>query len=265
MTQSLYLIIILMFLPLQAQAESLEIFELKGRTPQEMIPLLKPFLGPEGTIEGMHNKLIIRTSPERMVEIKKIINEFDHAPRRMLIHVREQAPSQRQRQQVELHAGNDSIRIGTQSERGSIKRYTTQSHTDASRTIQTLEGQSAFIKTGIIRPVESGTGVIAGPIVGYQSTTEYQDISSGFHVTPQIIGDRIRLEITNRHAQPGRRQETVRQTESATVVSVKPGEWIPLSSTGQAGSNSTSNIGMQAKTRASDEHSTWIKVELLGR
>ncbi len=265
MAQSICLIIILMFLPLQTQAESLEIFELKGRTPQEMIPLLKPFVGPEGTIEGMHNKLIIRTSPERLAEIKKIINEFDHAPRRMLIHVREHAPSQRQKQQVELHAGNNSIRIGTQSERGSIKRYTTQSHTDASRTIQTLEGQSAFIKTGISRPVETGTGVIAGPIVGYQSTTEYQDISSGFHVTPQIIGDHIRLEITNRHAQPGRRQETVEHTESTMVVSVKPGEWIPLSSTGRAGSNRISNIGMQAETRASDEHSTWIKVELLDR
>ncbi|RLJ20826.1 hypothetical protein DJ031_04770 [bacterium endosymbiont of Escarpia laminata] len=265
MAQSICLIFILMFLPLQAQAESLEIFELKGRTPQEMIPLLKPFVGPEGTIEGMHNKLIIRTSPERMVEIKKIINEFDHTPRRMLIHVREHAPSQRQRQQLEIHAGNDSIRIGTQSERGRIKRYTTQSHTDASRTIQILEGQSAFIKTGIIRPVETGTGVIAGPIAGYQSTTEYQDISSGFHVTPQIIGDRIRLEITNRHAQPGRHQETVRHTESTTVVSVKPGEWIPLSSISRAGSNRTSNIGMQAGTRASDELSTWIKVELLDR
>ncbi|MBL3619725.1 MAG: hypothetical protein JMN26_18695 [gamma proteobacterium endosymbiont of Lamellibrachia anaximandri] len=52
MAQSICLIFILIFLPLQAQSESLEIFELKGRTHQEMIPLLKPFVGPEGTIEG---------------------------------------------------------------------------------------------------------------------------------------------------------------------------------------------------------------------
>jgi hypothetical protein len=62
--------LVLFMLPALAD-DKMEIFELKGRTPQEIIPLLKPFVGPDGAVSGMNNRVIVRTTPERMAEIRR--------------------------------------------------------------------------------------------------------------------------------------------------------------------------------------------------
>ncbi|MGD8910063.1 MAG: hypothetical protein PVI92_12030, partial [Chromatiales bacterium] len=108
----LTLVLLLALLGLSAMADEMQIFDLKGATPREMIPLIKPFVGPDGTVTGMHNQLIIRTSAERMVQVRKILQEFDRAPRRLLIHVRDTAPSESERSRIDLSIDTPPLQLG---------------------------------------------------------------------------------------------------------------------------------------------------------
>jgi len=58
----------------------LEIIELKGRHADEIIPIIKPFVSPDGSIAGINNQLIIRTSRENMQEIRSLLQRIDRPP-----------------------------------------------------------------------------------------------------------------------------------------------------------------------------------------
>ena len=51
----------------------LEIIEMKARSVEEMIPIIRPLVEPDGTVTGMQNQLIIRTSPERLTYNKLLL------------------------------------------------------------------------------------------------------------------------------------------------------------------------------------------------
>lgn len=65
-----------------------EIIELKGRSVQEMLPVIRPFISSDGAVTGMNNQLILRTSPESLRDIRAILDRVDTPPRLLLISVR---------------------------------------------------------------------------------------------------------------------------------------------------------------------------------
>jgi len=67
----------------------LEVIQLKHRTTDEIIPLIHPFLDKQGALNGMRGRLIIRTTPDNLQEIKQLLNEIDTAPRRLIITVKQ--------------------------------------------------------------------------------------------------------------------------------------------------------------------------------
>ncbi|MBL8540456.1 MAG: hypothetical protein JNK68_08795, partial [Betaproteobacteria bacterium] len=72
-----------------AQQSVLEVITLRYRTADQVIPLLEPFVDRDGSINGMQNQLIIRTSPANLAEIRKILDQVDARPRQLLITVRQ--------------------------------------------------------------------------------------------------------------------------------------------------------------------------------
>jgi hypothetical protein len=66
----------------------LEVIQLKHRTTNEIIPLIHPFLDKQGALSGMRSRLIIRTTPDNLREIKQLLNEIDGSPRRLIITVK---------------------------------------------------------------------------------------------------------------------------------------------------------------------------------
>lgn len=246
-------------------ADEMEIFELKGRTPQELIPLLQPFAGPDGTVTGMHNQIIVRTSAERMGEIRRIIDEFDKPPRRLLIQVRESAPTGSSRDRIEISTGNRRIRIGDPHEEGlTLKRYTTSSQEDNVRTLQTLEGEPTLILSGVRLPVVTSSGYVAGAGAdSHQITYGYSDVDSGFYAIANLVGDRVRVEITTRKARPIPRSGAIDQQASRTVVSGGLGQWLHIGGLRSSLRNEATDIGMQSGARAEATSDLWVKVEVL--
>jgi hypothetical protein len=263
-TQAWLLLLTLTLHSLSLVAEELQIFELKGATPQELIPLIKPFVGPDGTVTGMHNQLIVRTSAERMVEVRKILQQFDRAPRRLLLSVRDSAPSEEEMDRMELSVDSPHLRIGEDRENSlRLKRYTTDTQETNLRTLQTLEGQPTLIADGISRPLVTDRGYIVGPRAREWTSYDYQTITSGFYATVRLQGDRVRIEIASQKQTPIDGSAAISHQQTDSVISGRLGEWLPLAGTASQSRLRSRAIGSNTSSQASRESELWVKVELL--
>ena len=79
---------LLLLLPLTSQADMIiETIELHYRPTEEIIPLVTPMLDSDASITGTGYKLIIKSSPENIEQIKTLVTELDVDPTQLLIHV----------------------------------------------------------------------------------------------------------------------------------------------------------------------------------
>lgn len=83
----------------------LELIQLKHRTTNEIIPLIDLFLDKHGALSGMQGKIIIRTTPENLREIKQLLNEIDNVPRRLIITVKQDVDNTTARSLLKLSGG----------------------------------------------------------------------------------------------------------------------------------------------------------------
>ena len=73
--------------------QQLEIINLKSRTADQVLPQLRPFVEPGGTLSGMNNQIFLRASDANRRQIKELLAAIDRPPRRLLISVRQDADS----------------------------------------------------------------------------------------------------------------------------------------------------------------------------
>ncbi|MFY9975002.1 MAG: secretin N-terminal domain-containing protein, partial [Chromatiaceae bacterium] len=64
-----------------AREYPLEIIELRSRLPEELIPILTPLAGPDGTVVGAQHALFVRAAPERLADIRRALAELDRPAR----------------------------------------------------------------------------------------------------------------------------------------------------------------------------------------
>ena len=248
----------------------LELIELQSRQADEMIPMLRPFIDKDGSIAGMGNQLIIRTSESNFQEIQNILQRFDRPARNLMIYVRQSAAgSARQQRQ----AANISSLIGKQSKLvvGSarpdntieyrVKSARTRSHLDATHRVRTLEGRAAFIATGQSIPIQQQNTAIVGGVIHQLTTTRYRNATSGFYVLPRLNGNRVTLEISPHMNRPGSIQGTYDIQQAITVLSGELGEWITLGGRSNAINSNQHDILRNIETRNSEERVIQLLVE----
>lgn len=260
-----------------AQTGTLEVITLKYRTAEQVMPLLRPMLDKSGTMTGMQNQLIVRTSLANLNDLKKILATIDAMPRRLLITVRQDAAIDRERADAQvagrLATGNGSIVIGSGSDSGLRARIdNTRSLNDDrnTQTIQVLEGNSAFIRFGYSVPVPqhqvTRTVVNGQNVDRVSSAAEYRDVQTGFQVLPRLNGDRVLLEISpqrdtfaspEQNLPPG----SVNTQRAATTVSGRLGEWIELGGIAQGGVNQQTVILGSTRETSADNRRVLVKVE----
>ena len=61
----------------------LEVIPLKHRLSDDVVHIIQPLVTPGGTVTGMNNQLIVKTTPANLEEIKQVLNSLDQAPRRL--------------------------------------------------------------------------------------------------------------------------------------------------------------------------------------
>lgn len=274
---------ILLFCSAPAWA-ALEIIELRHRSAEEVLPVIRPLLDDEDVASGMDYRLILRTSPRNIEQIKRLLESIDVAPRRLKITVMQNVDSETVARLTEVSgsvvlgrdarvavpgSGNNSglnVELGRGQDRLKARVSSTRSLEGERNTqqLQVLEGNRALVRSGQSVPVPQrqviqdqwGTRVI--------ESTQYQEAGSGFYVLPRVNGDRVTLEISaqNDAFVPGSgEQPTMRTQQASSTVSGRLGVWLEVGGLGQQKSGNDTTISTRGVSRTNEQRSVLIKVE----
>ncbi len=268
MRRPLFLLLFLLSGTLAAEAP-LEVIPLRHRTVEQMLPLLRPFVEEGGTVTGMNGQLVIRTSPENLAELKRIIRRFDRTPRQLRIAVRQGgARSSRSAGagvRGRIPAGDrGTVTVGRPGPQEGVEARVHSSSrrwsTEAERYIRATEGMPAFIQSGLSVPTFTQS---VDPWGRYRLEEQYRDVTSGFYVTPWINGDQVTLEISPFAAEPTGTPRTYQIQEMTTRITGRLGEWIPIGGTALRRDGSGGGITRYATGGVERREAVEVKVELL--
>lgn len=248
----------------------LEIIELKGRSVDEIIPLVAPFAGPDGVVSGMNNQLIIRAAPERLEDIRKILQRFDRAPRNLIIRVHQgnMTTQERERLRAGVNVGigeHARIGLGKPVAEDSIQIRAGNRHTldldDTTHRIRATEGKPAFIATGKSIPIQEQNTYISGGIIHQQTATRYRDVTGGFYVIPQLNGNQVTLRISPHMDRPGKVAGTFDIQRADTTIVGRLGEWISIANVDHSSTGDSSGTLHQYSTQGRQDSQIYLLVE----
>lgn len=235
-----------LLIPSLAGADEARVIQLKHRPASEVMPLIRPLLGPDDVLNGMDFRLIIRTSDKNLKEVERILAQVDVARQRLRITV-EQAIADDRTTQSQSVTGE--ARIGDKArivlpakppEEGGLvvqkdgMRYQTNRRTSTAsnattQTVMTQDGQRAYIRVGQSVPYVKKILALSRRQLVLVQDIEFQDITTGFDVLPRVRGDRVLVEITPRLSSLRNPATGLADfQELSTMVETKLGEWLNL-------------------------------------
>jgi hypothetical protein len=266
-----------------AQETVLEVIDLKYRSADQIVPLLKPLLAPGGTISALQNRVIVRTTPQNLAELRKVLDAVDTMPKRLAISVRQDSvqSSSSTRTEVSGSIGTGDARVTVPGSRDrhdaaaqvrqgeNVARARTSSSQAAStnggvQTVQVLEGNEALIRIGQSVPVRSRSVTQTPQGAQISESVEYRDADTGFRVRPRVQGDRVTLEISSRNdSVSGSGSQNLNIQRVDTVVTGKLGEWMEFGGVDQSRMQSETSTLSKRSGSASDVRKVFLKVDLL--
>lgn len=273
-----------LLLPTVTAAGELEIINLRHRSAEDVLPVIRPLLEKGDVASGMNYQLILRTSPQNLEQVRKLLESIDVAPRRLKITVLQNADSETVARltgvsgniglsrearvavpdsgggsglNVELGQGQDRLKARVSSTRALEDERNTQQ-------LQVLEGNRALVRGGQSVPVPQrqviqdqwGTRVI--------DSVQYQEIGSGFYVLPRVNGDRVTLEISTQNdalVPDGSAYPVMRVQQASSTLSGRLGEWLEVGGLGQQKDNDNSTLSTRGTSQIREQRNVLIKVE----
>ena len=239
----------------------LEVITLHHRNAEELLPLVRDFVAKDGTIKAADSKLIVRTHPANLTELRNIITKLDVPLRRLLITVK-QLSGEAARQAA---AAEQARMAGDQRGSRSIRILETDSRDSASRVqhVRVTEGSQAFIDVGKQIPItdfalsQSQFGTVM------EQKTHYVGAATGFYVRPRLNGDTVTVEIIPYQKTPeGDATPPTFATQALhTTVSGKLGEWITIgASSTDTDENNQNTIDYSTSQRGEQDRRILLRV-----
>lgn len=261
----LVIFISLLSSPLWAQETMLEVIPLRNRPASEVQPLLEALLENSTPIIADGSNLIIRTTADRIEEINALVSHLDSPVSNLAITVLQSRSSSADelnaaaRARVHMPVDQQSRFSG----RISAHVYQTQGqNTDETRqTITTLEGNTAYIKTGSIHPVDNvsiDTSIYGYPLISSQ--TQFIEASTGFAVTPRLAGNQVILEVSPWSDKLNAHDHLETQGARSTLR-IKLGEWVELGGADESSNSSVYGSFSRTLQTRQDRLHILVKVE----
>lgn len=252
----------------------IEVIELHSRTYDEIRPVIQPFVGNDGNITGIGNRLVIEAAPDRVREIKRLLAELDRPPKRLRITVGDAGDRVRSssgyRASADIKVGNGQIGINSpgypvDASRAEIRLHDRRSTSSQSsqQFVQAMEGQPAYISSGLRVPLQTTERYYGAGIPYQRSSTQYHDVSRGFYVVPRVNGDAVTLEIAQHNDQPGRHYGVVDTQRVDTVVHGRLGQWIELGGLDSTRAAHQGGLGRSVNSQQGRLQGIQVKVECL--
>jgi hypothetical protein len=227
----------------------IEVIPLVNRPASEIVPLLNPLVDKSTQLIDNGSNILVKTAPYRLTEIKAIIKQLDVRQTNLLITVIQS----NQTNADELNAAasarlNDPSKSGVQVI-GHVYQTQDKNSDQNTQTIRTLEGVPARIKIGNAYPRQNFSAY------GYPTTTEFTEATTGFEVTPKLVGQQVILNVAPWSDKMNGRGQIETQNAQATIR-INLGVWVEL-----GGVNEDSN-STYANTRQIDKNQMHILVKV---
>jgi len=237
--------------------QTLEFIPLRHATVDQVLPQLRPFLEPGGTLTGQSGQLIVRASPENVAELRRILESIDRPPRRLIISVRFDDAGEEARRALEA-SGSIGNRRSEVEVRGQDSSARFSERVD--QRLQVLEGGRAFIATGEARPTRQRQYIQTPAGVVSQEIQVVQEAQSGFDVVPRLSGERVFLDIA-----PQRERfvggGAVESQRAATSVSGRLGERLELGGLAESAARDDRALLSGRSSGASRSRAVWVRVD----
>jgi type II secretory pathway component GspD/PulD (secretin) len=283
--KQLYLLLCLFtMLTASVQADSINTIQLQNRPAEEVIPIVKPMLGPNDSVSGQGFQLFLRSSPETLAQVKQMISNLDVAAKMLQISVFQGNDRDLRALSlsgnVQVQSGDANVSIGTNRNKdrnagGGDVSYSTRNASAGASTISTrgrlqdnpihqlrvTEGTEGYIETGEQIPYFSGASWW-GPeaVVG----VDYKDVTTGFYVLPRIHGDQVTMHVSPfKQSQSKTRGGDINTQSAKTTITGRMGEWLPIGGTTEQTRRSQSSTGSYTSTQSRNNESIWIKADLV--
>ncbi len=258
-----------------------EVIPLQHRLADDVIPVVRPLLAPGGSVTGMNNQLVLKTTVENLAEIRAVLDSIDQRLRRLRILVRQDADQfggvTRQSVSGRLETGDVTIKqgrdagpggltVGVGDREDNIRYQRLDGHSDqaerGSYQVQTVEGQAAFIQTGQSVPVPQRTVAAYNGTLVVQDSVEYQNADSGFWVLPRVAGDQVTLMISPYTTRVGPGPIPAFDVQSAeTTVSGRLGQWIPIGGIDQSTRRNSRELLSGSSQQFSENRTLQVRVD----
>ncbi len=236
-------------------ANPITTLELRHRPAEELIPILRPLLGPEDSISGQGFVLFLRSSADTRRQIQSALRSLDVAPRSLLISVFQ--GSERDLRNLHLQGRLRHSLADTDAD-VSIASTRARLRDNPIHQLRVSEGVEGYIETGRSIPFLSTLLIGSNGIAAGQ---EYHDVGTGFYVVAHQRGDQVRLRISPfRESADPRRGGEVSIQRAQTTLSGPLGEWLPIGGITQ-GTTRTSRDNAYHSTRERDDSGVWIKAQ----
>ncbi|QMU60937.1 MAG: hypothetical protein GKR92_04190 [Gammaproteobacteria bacterium] len=259
---------------LAGQNDPLQIIDLKNRPADEIIPVIKPMLKPSDAITGTGFQLFLRTDAKTLEEVTRLLQVMDKAPRNLVIKVRNNLDSASKSTDFNTSGNYDigddvKVVVGDRppKDKGTKVRINSNRNStdrDTEHMIRVIEGGQAFIAAGEIRPYEHRTIIKHRYGVSVYDSVDYQDVTSGFYITPRLTGNnRVSL-----HVQPHyrtineERSGTVDVQEVDTTLETRLGEWVQIGGVDTDAKSKDGGILSTSRNSSSIRSEIYIKVDL---
>lgn len=268
-----------------SQSTVLEILPLRYRSAEEVIPIIQPMLAREGSVSGLKNQLVVRTTPANLEEIRRILASIDSPPRQLVITVRQDADTTRHRSSAEIsgsvggehgrvtvpgtrdrRGGNVVLRDGDDRLRGQVIESDSVASDRNTQSVRVLEGREAFVQVGQSVPVRERQvrrTVVGGQVVEQVvEGTQYRDVTTGFYVVPRLAGDRVTLDVSPQRETLSRRVPGGVNVQSmTTTVSGRLGEWIEIGGLSRDAKGQQTVLLGRSASASRDDRRVLVKVD----
>jgi hypothetical protein len=191
------------------------------RLPQEVVKALAPVLEQGERLVAVPDGIWVQAEPTRIEEIASLIASLDQRLSQLVITVL-------QSDRFSLEELN--AQAGSEADQAQAKVYETRSEGSlgALQRLTTLEGQPAFIAVGKEHPV---------PVINLFSPQavggiEYLPATTGFQVTPRLIGCRVRLTVVPWSRRLGSLGSEFSIHAAETTLEAPLGRWVELGASG---------------------------------
>lgn len=127
-----------------AEETVLEVISLSNRSASEVQPLLSPLLEITDQVIADGYKLIVKTTPDRLAEIKTIISQLDVRQSNLIITVIQSRQTTA-----------DDLNAAARAKTGHVYQTQDRNANESTQAIRTMEGNTAYIKTGNTYPIQN--------------------------------------------------------------------------------------------------------------